>query len=671
MINGVKNHISKAGEVVGTREYRAFKIHESLMDYYWNSIFKEVSALNNKVGMENFKREFGKKFVQGYMNRRITKQAYNALVEAKGGKILETAISDGIKDSARMKSRLHANEFNPKLKGKSFKEKMNNKKYKKNYEDKYKEFTEKNKDGEYKTTEGKRLAGEVAKDIHYVFTHKHHKVTNKNLIERLPVLDAYIKLPNGKVIKTYETDLTKTLDAYVMTMSKYLATIRYFPEYTGLGSKYKLGSSKLNLLETQIHDKSLGKYAHSAIKKLIGVNESDAMYVSEYQALSTFTRISAAAGLSSPLSGIKNLLIGVPRNIASYGFYNTAYGMSKVVHADTWDKARAKGALRFGVTTLGLKESRIEAKGLKWVSMKNLFNVNLMQFTENINRIIGIEAGKMYFSQQMNILQGKGGLFGSVRAGNADRVMRDIWRLNERQRELVKKEHLETEAELAEFADIIRQVEHYSHISTQGGTNVGDLPLWMSNKYIKPLTLFQRMATSVTIDSYKNYVKPIKNGNISPIIKATIGHGLTGAALFWFYDKFMGQQIPEEESPAIDRGISYLWKGEFLGMFGELISPYDKGLSNPIMEPVLIRNAKTAWSEFSQVLNYGKGFDQAAKDFTMKSIVLANQAERMFYNFNHPYPTNYKRVKTLRRKFNEKMGYEQPQGNFLSSRQPY
>ena len=133
----------------------------------------------------------------------------------------------------------------------------------------------------------------------------------------------------------------------------------------------------------------------------------------------------------------------------------------------------------------------------------------------------------------------------------------------------------------------------------------------------------------------------------------------------------MGQQIPEEESPAIDRAISYLWKGEFLGMFGEIITPYDKGLSNPIMEPVLLRNAKAAWGEISQVLNYGKGADQAVKDLAIKSIVILNQAERIFDNINHPYATNNKRIKTLRRKFNEKMGYDQTQGNFVSKRQPY
>ena len=221
------------------------------------------------------------------------------------------------------------------------------------------------------------------------------------------------------------------------------------------------------------------------------------------------------------------------------------------------------------------------------------------------------------------------------------------------------------------YQKILERVGFESHKAGAGATGTADLPLWMSNKYIAPFTLFQRMATSVTIDSYKNYVKPMKNGNLAPILKATIGHGLSGAAMYWIYDKFMGQQVPVEESPPIDRAISYLWKGEFLGMFGDLISPYDQGMSIPIMDSVVKRNAENAWSELSQVLKYGKGADQAAKDFALKTVILANQAKRIFDNFNHPYSSNYKRMKTLRRSFNKSMGYTTPQGSFLSARQPY
>ena len=190
--------------------------------------------------------------------------------------------------------------------------------------------------------------------------------------------------------------------------------------------------------------------------------------------------------------------------------------------------------------------------------------------------------------------------------------------------------------ETTRYQKILKRVGFESHKSAAGATGVADLPLWMSNKYVQPFTLFQRMATSVTIDSYNNYVKPLKNGNISPLLRASIGHGLSGMALFAIYDKFMGQQIPTEENPGLDRAISYLWKGEFLGMFGEIISPYDQTLSAPIMEPVIVRNSKLLWSELSQFIANGKGADQVLKDLSLKSIVILGQADRIFNKIKKP-----------------------------------
>ena len=81
------------------------------------------------------------------------------------------------------------------------------------------------------------------------------------------------------------------------------------------------------------------------------------------------------------------------------------------------------------------------------------------------------------------------------------------------------------------------------------------------------------MAYSVTVDSYTNYIKPLKNGNVAPLLKATVGHMLSGAALYGMYDKLLGQQVPTEDNPGLDRAISYVWRGEMLGVFGEIISP--------------------------------------------------------------------------------------------------
>ena len=181
------------------------------------------------------------------------------------------------------------------------------------------------------------------------------------------------------------------------------------------------------------------------------------------------------------------------------------------------------------------------------------------------------------------------------------------------------------------------------------------------------------MATSVTIDSYKNYIKPIKNGNIAPIMKATIGHALSGAALFAMYEYAFGQQKPQEESPFLDKAMANLWRGEFLGMFGEFISPYDKpGLSSPLMEPVIIRNARIAGDEVLNWLQYGKGLDDAVKDFTKKAVVGFGQLDKAWNKRKHPYVSNTKRLKVLERQWEKQMGYEQiQQGKFMSQRTPF
>ena len=115
------------------------------------------------------------------------------------------------------------------------------------------------------------------------------------------------------------------------------------------------------------------------------------------------------------------------------------------------------------------------------------------------------------------------------------------------------------------YEEIVKWVAHQGHKAAAGATGTIDLPLWMQSKHAKPYTLFSRIATSVTIDSYKNYLVPIKNGNFAPVIKAAVGHGLAGAALYAIYDNFLGQQPPNEDSPALDRMMSYLWRGEALG----------------------------------------------------------------------------------------------------------
>ena len=45
-------------------------------------------------------------------------------------------------------------------------------------------------------------------------------------------------------------------------------------------------------------------------------------------------------------------------------------------------------------------------------------------------------------------------------------------------------------------------------------------------------------------------------------------------SLFFIYDKFLGQQIPVEENEAIDKIMANIWRGEMLGVFGNIAQPF-------------------------------------------------------------------------------------------------
>ena len=100
------------------------------------------------------------------------------------------------------------------------------------------------------------------------------------------------------------------------------------------------------------------------------------------------------------------------------------------------------------------------------------------------------------------------------------------------------------------MSQINKKVDLFSHISTQGGTATFDLPLWASKSpLMKSLTLFQRIAYSVSWDTYKNYLKPIKtHGNFMPFFRATIAQGIGGYSLVKLYDTLFDVEPPADGS---------------------------------------------------------------------------------------------------------------------------
>ena len=197
----------------------------------------------------------------------------------------------------------------------------------------------------------------------------------------------------------------------------------------------------------------------------------------------------------------------------------------------------------------------------------------------------------------------------------------------------------------------------------------------MSNQTTKPFLLFQRFATAITWDTYRNYVNPaIKHRNFTPLITAAAGAHLGGALLYQVYEELFNTEPPREATSQLEKGIMYLHRAEFLGMFGELISPYDQkfgGLPNPIMEPVILRNFTEAAKNIYAFLSGGKSYEQALKDMTRKTIVVAAQAEKFYDNIVHPNFSDSKRLHTMAREFKRQHKINTPNIEAGTKRSPY
>ena len=586
-------------------------IWEKMSKGAWNSLSAEIAKNTNAMEMHQIMKDLNATYVNNYFTRRVR------------GEVLRNI------DSKHSSIQKLANEIRKNLSKEDLKK-----------------IKEKSKSHD-------SIEDYIANQIFDMYQYGPVKVNPFFLKKRGALLPEYIEITkNGskKLVKSYESSVDATMNHYALGMARFLATVRLFPEWTNLGGKFSLESGKKrDIIEMMKQDKNVGGYAIKALERQLGLDQTSADRLNDpyIRLAGKVTNVNAVMGLSSPTSGIKNFLIQVPRSVYLYGTRNTVRALAKTMSIVN-DPVKYSESIKQGTTGYGSKQVFEEArvgKQIRWIFK----NVNLMEKSENFNRIMLAEAGKMHFSQMLAKARGnKISFHPNGRKNEINRYLKEVYRLTEKDIDFAvnTKDVYGTK----KYADILNWVGFQAHKRGAGATGTADLPLWMSNKYGKPLTLFQRIATSVTIDTYKNVVKPMyKSGNFAPLIKATIGHGIAGAALYTMYETLFDQQPPKEESDFIDKAVSYIWRGEALGMFGELISPYDRGLSAPIMEPVVVRNGKLAWDNARRAMKGTKSWNEAVKDFTTKAIVLAGQGDRVFTKVNHPYVSKYKKLKTLER----------------------
>jgi len=636
-------------------EYRAREVWNTYTKDIYRELEKALSMHETPEGVKRIMKELEDIKVNNYMTRSLTKKALKYYIDPKNDYIT-SLVDKNIKAAAKRQA---------KLEGKTDKDVE---RIEKAYLD--------------KTTEkGQIFREDIKTEIYNVLKYGYGAVKNPNLIPRKGLLPEQMEITNDKgqleTIDVYENSIEATAEMYVRRMSKHLANLTYFPEFIDAGSRYNIDKGSKADIISQAKQKELATYSNLAIERQLGIDYSAKELLARpgYKALGAISSMSAAVGLSSPFSALKNLAIGIPRSMSIHGIGKTITAMGAVFDTQKWDEARASGSLEYGAKTLELGD-----QGWEKFNMRNLFKFNAMTFTENLNRIISSNAGLAYFAETIPVLRGEKGSFKmGTNKKRMKTLMDELWHLTDDEISFLEKQDYKSHKNKKQYSQILKKVGHFSHVSAQGGTSTVILPLWMSSKEAKPLTLFQRMAMSTTIDMYRNVIKPIAQyGNFAPLLRATAAHAFTGAALYYFYEEAFGKTAPKgtklAQSDPMDKLLLNLWRSEFFGLAGEVlpISPYSKEASIPFSEPIIARNTKNLITNGYALYNKKKSPSQAIKDFVTQTVVVAGQADVLMKTSRSPYYKHFNEMRKMVNKFKEERGMERYSGEGnMSRRQPY
>ena len=465
----------------------------------------------------------------------------------------------------------------------------------------------------------------------------------------------------AKRIKVYETDYIPLIDKYSSGLAHSTATYYAYAKNGDINSTI---SNISNGLAAQTGDLYYGKWA----KKIMEAQ----VYGEKQSTFSNFmrpiTRWSAIAGLSSPLSGLKNLLLGNVQNVTVFtgrelwrtylsrdsGLLNPTGGIRT-----KWKDAR-EHAEKIGATYQSSFDLYLETSAMSGWMKRWLPNLGLMRTTEILNRTVSSAIGPFALEIHIaNMAMKKNPATRGVSVDDSRRILRDVLEFTPEQissmidRYRIKRADyikLESKKKVGdtngkafkfEFNDIERkQASNQAHIITQGSGDLPYIPYWMGKGWAKPLTLFYRVAYRITDTVAKNVVKPvIVDGNMVPAMKYMALSTMAGKTLYAAYDFIFDEERVNKFKDTPSQWFDYFIKAEGLALFSNAYNEY--GGWEEAYNPVPLRNITTVWDN---VVDYAQGKKHGTTAFGdgMREIVsLYSTAERFIKQYTRESVKKY------------------------------
>ena len=219
---------------------------------------------------------------------------------------------------------------------------------------------------------------------------------------------------------------------------------------------------------------------------------------------------------------------------------------------------------------------------------------------------------------------------------------------------------------------VYQKANAMAHINTQGASLQLFMPEFAGWKGVKPLTLYKRMAYAATTNMMRNTkdaLKDIRAGKPGGVIKlaliATTPY-LAGSAMLGLYYHLLGEDPPKENSDWMTRVKTNLWKGEFLGIISDSLSPFsDRDGISTTMQPALYGYFTNLLSNISGVTSGKKSAEQFREDFGKQTFAAYNTALKVIRKKNNPYNRGFKHFNTLWKDFEEEEGPDTAKFEFL------
>ena len=373
-----------------------------------------------------------------------------------------------------------------------------------------------------------------------------------------------------------------------------------------------------------------------------------------FKASEALARTAAKLGLSFPTAGVKNIGTGTAGSLGAFRVSEFAKGVFDVIKGE---EKLQREFLETAATETGVSiyeptgmEGKIERYLNKWS-----FRFGLMKPTEIFNRKAVVFASKHEQNRLIKDLQELPKTHRKYK--NAEHRFKSFYKLTDSDVSLLAKygESDKVNTYRSEFAsdydmakrrvDVLRveqKMNHAAHVFTQGSSADLFMPHVAGLRGVRPLTLYKRMAFAATKNTLRNTneaMEYLKSGGKrgdgwavwKPFASATATY-FTGSVLINIYSAMLGKPMPNENSEWWERFQATMWRGEFLGLLSEIISPYDRSIGNTL-HPAIHQNAMSLWNlghELATGKTHFMSPDQGLDEFIKNNWSLYGQARDMY-----------------------------------------